>query len=231
MGDRELSRVFKTPIYRLVNAAGAVPRVPFGSGMWLAAVALRGLIFLVLRRCSASDFHRRVDVAVVHGATTAARPNRRRIPVGPRRRAPPPGARCPALTLSTHTMGGSGSKRSCEDVPLRSRTPADAPSERVAPLHSLDPVLAQEYADCALDPRSPQAAVRGLGAAAPLGSLQPTQPAALGIRHHVREESRSVGGPGRLRADVHPNDVLGGPLPLSVQVANDGAVCHRPCCC
>ena len=82
VGDRELSCVFKTPIYRLVNAAGAVPRVPFGSGMWLAAVALRGLIFRVLRRCSASDFHRRVDVAVVHGATTAARPNRRRIPVG-----------------------------------------------------------------------------------------------------------------------------------------------------
>ena len=35
VGDRELSREFKTPIYRVVNAADGVPRVPVGSGMWM----------------------------------------------------------------------------------------------------------------------------------------------------------------------------------------------------
>lgn len=34
VGDRELSREFRTPIYRVVNAADGVPRIPVGSGMW-----------------------------------------------------------------------------------------------------------------------------------------------------------------------------------------------------
>ena len=39
---------------------------------------------------------------------------------------------------------------------------ATAPSERVEPLHGLDPVLARGDADCASAPRGPHAAVRGL---------------------------------------------------------------------
>jgi len=34
VGDRELSREFRTPIYRVVNSADGVPRIPIGSGMW-----------------------------------------------------------------------------------------------------------------------------------------------------------------------------------------------------
>ena len=40
VGDRELSRVFKTPIYRVVNASDAVPRIPVGGGMWFVGKAL-----------------------------------------------------------------------------------------------------------------------------------------------------------------------------------------------
>lgn len=41
VGDLELARVFKSPIYRLVNAADAVPRLPFGYGYVFALRALK----------------------------------------------------------------------------------------------------------------------------------------------------------------------------------------------
>ena len=43
VGDLDLATVFKSPIYRLVNAADAVPRLPFGSGY---GILLRTLKFL-----------------------------------------------------------------------------------------------------------------------------------------------------------------------------------------
>ena len=49
VGDRELSRVFKTPIYRVVNAADAVPRVPVGSGMWFVGKAIDWLTYILPR--------------------------------------------------------------------------------------------------------------------------------------------------------------------------------------
>ena len=49
VGDRELSRVFKTPIYRVVNAADAVPRIPAGSGMWFVGKVIDGLTYILPR--------------------------------------------------------------------------------------------------------------------------------------------------------------------------------------
>ncbi len=49
VGDRELSRVFKTPIYRIVNASDAVPRIPVGDGMWFLGKMLDGLTHVVPR--------------------------------------------------------------------------------------------------------------------------------------------------------------------------------------
>lgn len=55
VGDLSLAKVFKTPIYRMVNAADAVPRLPFGEGYALLMRVLRDVFFLlpyipVLRR-------------------------------------------------------------------------------------------------------------------------------------------------------------------------------------
>ena len=55
VGDLTLAKFFRTPIYRMVNAADAVPRLPFGEGYALLIRALRGVFFLlpyipVLRR-------------------------------------------------------------------------------------------------------------------------------------------------------------------------------------
>ena len=52
VGDRELSRVFKTPIYRVVNASDGVPRVPTGSGMWFIGKGIDCVTYLLPRwRC------------------------------------------------------------------------------------------------------------------------------------------------------------------------------------
>ena len=49
VGDRELSRVFKTPIYRAVNASDAVPRVPAGSAMWFVGKGIDFVTYLLPR--------------------------------------------------------------------------------------------------------------------------------------------------------------------------------------
>ncbi len=49
VGDRDLSKVFKTPIYRVVNASDAVPRVPVGDGMWFVGKVLGGLTHVLPR--------------------------------------------------------------------------------------------------------------------------------------------------------------------------------------
>ena len=49
VGDRELSRVFKTPIYRVVNASDAVPRFPAGSPMWFLGKIIDGLTYVLPR--------------------------------------------------------------------------------------------------------------------------------------------------------------------------------------
>ena len=55
VGDLSLAQEFKTPIYRMVNAADAVPRLPFGEGYALLMRGLRRVFFFlpfvpVLRR-------------------------------------------------------------------------------------------------------------------------------------------------------------------------------------
>ena len=55
VGNLALAREFKTPIYRIVNAADAVPRLPFGEGYALLMRGLRSALFMlplipVLRR-------------------------------------------------------------------------------------------------------------------------------------------------------------------------------------
>ena len=55
VGDLSLAQEFKTPIYRMVNAADAVPRLPFGEGYALLMRGLRSAFFFlplvpVLRR-------------------------------------------------------------------------------------------------------------------------------------------------------------------------------------
>ena len=49
VGDRALSSVFRTPIYRVVNAADGVPRIPFGSGMWFVGKAIDWVTYVLPR--------------------------------------------------------------------------------------------------------------------------------------------------------------------------------------
>ncbi len=47
VGDLELADVFKTPIYRIVNSADAVPRLPFGYGYVIAMKVFRVVMMLL----------------------------------------------------------------------------------------------------------------------------------------------------------------------------------------
>ena len=47
VGDLDLARVFKTPIYRVVNASDAVPRLPFGYGYVLFIRFIKLIISLI----------------------------------------------------------------------------------------------------------------------------------------------------------------------------------------
>ena len=47
VGDLSLAKEFRTPIYRMVNAADAVPRLPFGEGYALCARLLRRALFFL----------------------------------------------------------------------------------------------------------------------------------------------------------------------------------------
>ncbi len=47
VGDLSLAKEFKTPIYRVVNAADAVPRLPFGEGYTLFVRILRRVFFFL----------------------------------------------------------------------------------------------------------------------------------------------------------------------------------------
>ena len=49
VGDRELSKVFRTPIYRVVNASDAVPRVPVGGTAWVFGKIMGGLTHVLPR--------------------------------------------------------------------------------------------------------------------------------------------------------------------------------------
>ena len=49
VGDRALSREFRTPIYRVVNAADAVPRIPLGSGMWFVGKVIDWVTYALPR--------------------------------------------------------------------------------------------------------------------------------------------------------------------------------------
>ena len=46
-GDLDLARAFKTPIYRVVNASDAVPRIPFGYGYVLLVRLLKSVLSLL----------------------------------------------------------------------------------------------------------------------------------------------------------------------------------------
>ena len=47
VGDLDLARAFKTPIYRIVNASDAVPRIPFGYGYVLLVRLLKSVLSLL----------------------------------------------------------------------------------------------------------------------------------------------------------------------------------------
>ena len=47
VGDLDLAKVFKTPIYRVVNASDAVPRIPFGSGYALLVRLVKAVFSLL----------------------------------------------------------------------------------------------------------------------------------------------------------------------------------------
>ena len=49
VGDLELAKVFKTPIYRVVNASDAVPRLPFGYGWYIVQWLADGALYLFPR--------------------------------------------------------------------------------------------------------------------------------------------------------------------------------------
>ena len=49
VGDRALSTEFRTPIYRVVNAADGVPRIPVATGMWFVGKAIDWVTYLLPR--------------------------------------------------------------------------------------------------------------------------------------------------------------------------------------
>ena len=61
VGDLDLARVFKTPIYRVVNASDAVPRIPFGYGYVLFVRLLKTVLSVLPTFRFLNRFHVYMD--------------------------------------------------------------------------------------------------------------------------------------------------------------------------